>query len=136
MDLINEVQLYYNGARVSAATLSANVNLYPGNIRKCDTALLYKYPNTLNKLHMTDAQLKKYMEWSASYFNTCKPGAEISVREDIPDYNYFMFAGVRYEVNLSREPGERIEHLTWPDGTPVRDDDTFDIAVNNYCCNS
>ena len=27
---------------------------------------------------------------------------------------------------------DRIENLTWPDGTPVADDDEFDIAVNNY----
>lgn len=138
MDLINEAQLYYSGARVSAAALfTANANLYPGQIRKCDTALLYKYSNTLYKLHMTGAQLKRYMEWTTGYFNTWKPGdSGISVNEDFSDFNYYMFAGVRYEVNLSREPGERIEHLTWPDGTPVRDDDAFDLVVSNYCANS
>ena len=47
-----------------------------------------------------------------------------------------MFAGVCYEINLSHEPGDRIEHLTWPNGTPVKDDDAFDLAVNNYCANS
>lgn len=39
-------------------------------------------------------------------------------------------------MNLSREPGSRIERLTWPDGTPVRDDDAFDLAINNFCANS
>ena len=32
--------------------------------------------------------------------------------------------------------GSRIENLTWPDGTPVQDDEDFDIAVNNYRANS
>lgn len=138
MDLINEAQLYYSGAGVSAAALAvADANLYPGEIRKCDTARIYKYSNTLYRLHMTGAQLKRFMEWSAGYFNTLKPGdPAISINEDFPDYNYYMFAGVRYEVNLSREPGERIERLTWPDGTPVIDDDAVDLAVNNYCANS
>ena len=43
-----------------------------------------------------------------------------------------MFAGINYEINIANEPGSRIENLTWPDGTPVADDDEFDIAVNNY----
>ena len=138
IDLINEVQLYYSGAEVSAATLFVpDANLYPGEIRKCDIARIYKYSNTLYKVHMTGAQLKRLMEWSAGCFNTLTPGdPEISIREGFRATNYFMFAGIRYEVNLSHEPGDRIERLTWPDGTPVKDDDAFDLAVNNYFASS
>ena len=138
IDLVNIVQMHYTGAAVSASALSGEgTNLKPGDIRKCDTAQIYKFSNTLYKLHMNGAQLKKYMEWSTGYFKTLEPGdTAISINEDFPTYNYYMFAGVNYEVNLSREPGSRIENLTWPDGTPVRDEDEFDIAVNNYCANS
>ena len=138
IDLINIVQMHYTGAAVSASALSGEgTNLKPGDIRKCDTAQIYKFSNTLYKLHMNCAQLKKYMEWSTGYFKTAEPGdTAVSINEDFPTYNYYMFAGVNYEVNLSREPGSRIENLTWPDGTPVRDEDEFDIAVNNYCANS
>ena len=138
IDLINIVQMHYTGAAVSASALSGEgTNLKPGDIRKCDTAQIYKFSNTLYKLHMNGAQLKKYMEWSTGYFKTAEPGdTAVSINEDFPTYNYYMFAGVNYEVNLSREPGSRIENLTWPDGTPVRDEDEFDIAVNNYCANS
>ena len=87
------------------------------------------YPSS----YMNGAQLKKYMEWSAAYYNTWKPGdLTISFTPGIPAYNYDMFAGVNYEINIANEPGSRIENLTWPDGTPVADDDEFDIAVNNY----
>ena len=138
IDLINIVQMHYTGAAVSASALSGEgTNLKPGDIRKCDTAQIYKFSNTLYKLHMNGAQLKKYMERSTGYFKTAEPGdTAVSINEDFPTYNYYMFAGVNYEVNLSREPGSRIENLTWPDGTPVRDEDEFDIAVNNYCANS
>ena len=138
IDLVNIVQMHYTGAAVSASALSGEgTNLKPGDIRKCDTAQFYKFSNTLYKLHMNGAQLKKYMEWSTGYFKTAEPGdTAVSINEDFPTYNYYMFAGVNYEVNLSREPGSRIENLTWPDGTPVRDEDEFDIAVNNYCANS
>jgi 2',3'-cyclic-nucleotide 2'-phosphodiesterase/3'-nucleotidase len=134
IDLINTVQMYYTDAPVSAAALfTMEANMYPGEIHKCDTSLIYKYTNTLYKLHMTGAQLKKFMEWSVSYYNTFEPGdLTISFDENIRAYNYDMFAGVNYEINISNEPGSRIENLTWPDGTPVEDDDDFDIAVNNY----
>lgn len=138
IDLINEVQLYYTGADVSAAALfNMNANLHEGDIRKCDTALVYKYANTLYKMEMNGSQLKKYMEWTAAYFNTYHPGdLTISFNEDMRAYNYDMFAGVNYEINIANEPGSRIENLTWPDGTPVKDEDVFTIAVNNYRASS
>lgn len=134
IDLINDVQLYYTGADVSASALFImDANLHEGDIQKCDTALVYKYTNTLYKLQMTGAQLKKYMEWTVSYFNTYQPGdLTISFNEDMRAYNYDMFQGVNYEINIANEVGSRIQNLTWPDGTPVEDTDEFTIAVNNY----
>ncbi len=79
----------------------------------------YKHTNTLYKLHMTGAQLKKYMEWSANYYNTFRPGdLTISFNPAIRAYNYDMFEGVLYDVDISAEPGSRIRNLTWPDGAP------------------
>jgi 2',3'-cyclic-nucleotide 2'-phosphodiesterase/3'-nucleotidase len=138
IDLINEVQMYYTGAKVSAAALFVmEANLKVGDIHKSDSSLIYKYDNTLYKMQMTGAQLKKFMEWSASYFNQYQDGdLTISFSPDIRAYNYDMFAGVNYEIDISKPAGERIVNLTWPDGTPVKDDESFVIAVNNYRCNS
>lgn len=118
IDLINDVHMYYTGAPVSAAALSVmSANLYPGDIRKCDMALIYKYTNTLYKLRMTGAQLKKYMEWSANYYQAFTPGdLTVAFNPDVRAYNYDMFEGVNYDVNVANEPGRRIENLTWPDG--------------------
>lgn len=134
MDLINEVQLYYSGADVSAAALFAdNANMKEGDIRKCDMSLIYKFGNTLYKLEMTGAQLKKYMEWSASYYNTFQEGdLTISFNPEMPGYLYDMFSGVTYDINISKEPGSRIENLKRVDGTEIKDDDVLTIAVNNY----
>lgn len=138
IDLIQEVQLYYTDADVSASALFImDANLHEGDIRKCDTALVYKYANTLYKLQMTGEQLKKYMEWTVSYFNTYQPGdLTLSFSEDVRAYQYDMFQGVNYEINVANEIGSRIQNLTWPDGTPVEDDDEFTIAVNNYRASS
>lgn len=134
LDLINEVQMYYTGADVSAAALfNADSNLHEGDIKKSDVSLIYKFTNTLYKLEMTGAQLKKYMEWSAGFFNTYQEGdLTLSFDENIRMYNYDTFAGVNYEINVAKEPGGRIENLTKKDGTPVADDDVFIVAVNNY----
>jgi len=138
IDLINEVQMYYTGAPVSAAALfTMNANLKEGDIHKSDASLIYKYTNTLYKVKMNGAQLRKFMEWSANYYNQYQPGdLTISFNPDVRAYNYDMFAGVNYDIDVSKPAGERIVNLTWPDGTPVADDEVFEVAVNNYRANS
>ncbi|HAU85729.1 MAG TPA: bifunctional metallophosphatase/5'-nucleotidase [Lachnospiraceae bacterium] len=138
LHLINEVQTYYSGAQVSAAAcFNLAANMKAGDIKRCDTALIYKFANTLYKLEMTGAQLKKYMEWSASYYNTYKDGdLTISFNPNIRAYNYDTFSGINYEVNVSKEPGNRIEHLTYKNGKPIKATDKITIAVNNYRANS
>lgn len=138
INLINQVQMYYTGAEVSAAAcFNTAANMKAGNIRKCDTALIYKYANTLYKLEMTGSQLKKFMEWSASYYNTYQEGdLTISFNPNIRVYSYDMFSGVNYTVNVAKEPGNRIENLTRANGTPIKDTDKIIVAVNNYRANS
>lgn len=138
INLINQVQMYYGKADVSAAAaFSATANMKEGKIRKCDNTLIYKFDNTLYRLEMTGKQLKQYMEWSANYYNTYKDGdLTISFNENMRSYLYDMFGGVKYEINISKEPGHRIENLTRMDGTPIKDTDKLTIAVNNYRANS
>lgn len=138
INLINQVQMYYGDAEVSAAAaFSQSANMKEGEIRKCDNALIYKFDNTLYRLEMTGKQLKQYMEWSANYYNTYKDGdLTISFNEDMRSYLYDMFGGVKYEINISKKPGSRIENLTRMDGTKIKDTDKLVIAVNNYRANS
>lgn len=134
LDFINEVQMYYTGAKVSATSLTSMTSqMKEGPIRKCDTASIYTYQNTLYKLEMNGAQLRSFMEWSAGFFKTWVPG-DLTVAFD-PSTRYYLydaFEGVNYEIDVSQEPGGRIRNLTWPDGSPVRDEEVFTVAVNNY----
>lgn len=139
VDLICKVQMYYSGADVTAtAMFNKNANLQPGDIRRCDVAQIYKFANTLYKAQMTGKQLKKYMEWSVNYFAQAQPDdLTVTFNPDVRDYLYDMFEGVDYEVNVSKPAGSRIENLKWSNtGEPVKDDDVFTIAVNNYRFNS
>lgn len=132
--LINEVQMYYTKADVAAAAVfNTAANMQEGNIKKCDTALIYKYSNTLYKLQMTGKQLKKFMEWSASYYNTYKDGdLTLSFNPEVRGYNYDMFSGLTYEVNVSKPAGKRIENVRKADGTKLQNSDVLVVAVNNY----
>lgn len=134
LDFINEVQMYYTGAKVAATSLTSMTSqMKEGPIRKCDTASIYTYQNTLYKLEMNGAQLRSFMEWSAGFFKTWVPG-DLTVAFD-PSTRYYLydaFEGVNYEIDVSQEPGGRIRNLTWPDGSPVRDEEVFTVALNNY----
>lgn len=140
IDLINKVQMYY-GEKIaghsidvsSAAMFKDTQNMAQGQIKKCDSANIYTYDNTLFVLKITGSQLKKYMEWSANYYNTYKPGdLTISFNNSIPGYNYDMFSGLKYTIDVSKDPGNRIGNLTKMDGTPIKDTDELYMTVNNY----
>ena len=134
LDFINEVQMYYTDARVSATALTSMTSqMREGTIRKCDMASIYTYQNTLYKLQMNGWQLRQFMEWSAAFFKTWEPGdVTIAFDSSVRYYLYDAFAGVKYDLDISKQPGNRIQNLTWMDGRPVEDDDSFVVAVNNY----
>ena len=134
IELINTVQLHYSGADVSAAAcFSAKANAQPGPLRRCDVSRIYKYDNTLYTLEMTGSQFKKYLEQRAGYYRTLQDGdLSLSFDPDTLVYAYDMFQGVNYQINVAKEPGARVEGLSWPDGRPVEDADVFVLATNNY----
>lgn len=134
IDLINDVQLFYTGADFSsAAAFNDNMNLTEGDFKKKDVAFIYKYANTLNGVNITGANLKAYMEWSASFYNTYVPGdVTISFNQDVRGYNYDMFAGMTYDIDISKPAGERITNLMTADGSEIMDDQVYKLAVNNY----
>ncbi|WBW99172.1 5'-nucleotidase C-terminal domain-containing protein [Oceanirhabdus sp. W0125-5] len=143
IQLVNDVQMFFGkqiagkDIDVSAAALfRADQNVMAGPIKKSDLALIYKYDNTLYVLEMTGKQLKQYMEWSAQYYNTYKEGdLTISFDQNVRFYNYDMFDGVTYNVDVTKEAGNRIVNLK-KNGEEVKDEDVLLVAVNNYRANS
>lgn len=134
-DLIAQTMLYYSGADVAASFIvPSKGTIGEGTICRADAAVIYKYSNSLYKLRMTGQQLRKYMEWATSFFLTWHPGDKsLLCNPSARAYNYDFFTGVSYEVNLSKEIGERVENLCWSStGMPVLPSDTFTIAVSNY----
>ena len=82
---------------------------------------------------MNGLQLRKFMEWSAAFFKTWEPqDVTIAFDSSVRYYLYDAFAGVKYDLDISKEPGNRIRNLTWMNGKAVQDTDSFVVAVNNY----
>lgn len=127
---------------LSVASPFSRTAIFPeGDVTIRDMAGLYVYDNTLEAVLMTGAELKEYLEWSAKYFGQVEPGGEFDPEtmtaveydgEPVADYKYDVIQGINYEINLSKPVGERIEHMTHRDGTPIADDEQFVLAVNNY----
>ena len=133
IDFINEVQTYYSKADISTAAFFKNdANLLAGPFMKKDVANIYMYDNTLMAVNITGKNLKAYMEWSANYYNLFKDGdLTISFNPSVRGYNYDMFSGINYQVDVSKPTGSKIVNATIK-GQPIDDAKVYKMAVNNY----
>ena len=133
IDLIHKVQLLNSGADVSACSLfKSDSDLPEGEIYYKNIFDIYKYDNTLYRINVTGKELKDYMEWSAGFYNQWVPGdINISFDPDFPDYQYDMFAGVDYEIDISKPKGERIQNVMFK-GEPLKDDQILKLCVSNF----
>ncbi len=118
-----------------AAPFSRTAVFPQGDVRIKDVAGLYIFDNTLEAVVLTGAEVKAYLEYSAKYFRTLAPGAPVDVAAlsdpAVPDYNYDVFSGIDYDIDISRPVGERITRLQIA-GADVAPDARFVVAVNNY----
>lgn len=134
LDLVQRVQLDAGQADVSlAAVFNPQARIPRGPVTVRDIASLYVYENTLVVIEVTGAQLKAALEHAARYFKPYVPGktaAEL-VDEKIPGYNFDIAEGVSYEIDLTKPVGQRIQNLRFR-GQPVRPDQKFRLATNNY----
>ena len=134
MDFVAETMRRASGADLaSVAAFSTDVRIPAGPVTVAQMAQLYPYENTLRVLRITGVQLRAYLEQSARYFRVTGAGGDARVSADpaIPGYNFEIIAGVDYAIDLSKPAGQRITGLSRR-GMPVRDADSFTIAMSNY----
>ncbi|HET7614356.1 MAG TPA: 5'-nucleotidase C-terminal domain-containing protein, partial [Gemmatimonadaceae bacterium] len=116
----------------STAAFSTDVVLGPGPITIAQVAQLYPYDNTLRAVRITGKQLRDYLEFSSRYYPTpSSPTAPLAPDPRVPGYNFDIVSGVDYVIDVSRPIGSRITRLDFK-GQPVKDTDTFTMALNNY----
>ena len=138
-NFFNEVMLYYsNGADVVAHQIDNDkAGLDIGAIKKKDIAYNYQYAGgEVTVYNVTGKDLKDYMEWSAGYFNTTRPGdVTISFDKERRASKYSthdIFGGIRYTIDLTKDYGDRITNLTRLDGTQIKPEDNIKLGLNAY----
>ena len=131
LNFVNAVQRQRTGADLSAASVfDLAAGFDTGYVRMGEVQAVYPFDYTLQAVRITGAQLKAYLEQSARYFRA-DPVDRISINDSVPGYNYDVVAGARYDIDLRRPLGDRIQNLSVK-GRPVQPADNFTLAVNSY----
>ena len=137
--LFGDVQIYYSKADVVSFLVdNKKAVLNKGDIKKKDIANNYQYTSGETTVYeLTGKDLKDYMEWSAAYFDTVKPGDTEyrydPVRGASKYMTYDMFGGVKYKIDLREAPGNRIKDLRLVKGNKkVTDDMKIKVGLNAY----
>lgn len=131
--LIQRAMLQASGADVASTSLfSDKADLKKGPLTYADVYRIYPFDNVLYVVTVTGEELIAYMEASAAHFNQWHPGDfELTTNPDVPSYLYDMFAGLQYQIDLSRPAGQRIINVKFQD-KPLAPTDRLQLAVNNY----
>lgn len=108
-----------------------------GTITAKDIAFNYQYAGgEITVYQLTGKELKKYMEWSADYFNQQHDGDvtySFNPQRRASKYSTNdFFDGVTYTIDLRQPVGQRITGLKLNDGTPVADSTPIQLGMNSY----
>ena len=121
-------------------------DIKPGPIAIKNVADIYLYPNTVQAVRVTGAQLRDWLEMSAGIFNRIDPARtdeQPLINPAFPAFNFDVIDGVRYRIDVTQpakfDPqgamanagARRIVDLTF-EGRPVTETQEFILATNNY----
>ncbi|BBO00265.1 bifunctional metallophosphatase/5'-nucleotidase [Sporolactobacillus terrae] len=136
IEFINRLQMKASGADISATALFNNESPgMPPNVSMRDIVANYIYPNTLRVLRISGQDMRDALERSASYFALDSNGT-VKVSQAFTDpkpqhYNYDMWEGINYILDLSKPVGSRVVELNYH-GAAVNVDASYDVVMNNY----
>lgn len=145
LDLVHDAQLWATKADVSlAAVLSPNDIVPAGNITMRHLFTIYKYENLLYTISMTADEIRQYLEYGYNkQFNTMHSSKDDLLnwlptspgkRPELASitFNFTSAAGIKYVVDVSKEPGHRVRLISMSDGSPIDPNRLYSVAINSY----
>lgn len=151
-DFIHTAQLETTQADISFSTvLQMDAQIEQGLITVRDMFNLYKFENGLYLMKFSGKEIDRYLEYAYAlqyntmtspedhllHFKTNEKGELLRNKQDKPilaaDYfNYSCAAGIKYTVDVSKEPGNRVEIHSLSDGRHFHPDSIYTVAINSY----
>ncbi|WP_026882002.1 bifunctional metallophosphatase/5'-nucleotidase [Clostridium akagii] len=136
IEFINRVQMDSSGAEISnTALFDNNSKGFSSKVTMRDIVSNYIYPNTLKVIEVLGEDIKAALEKSASYFEIYDgEGIKMNPKFEVPKpqhYNYDMWEGIEYDINISRTFGHRITKLNYL-GKPMELNKKYHVVMNNY----
>lgn len=136
IDFINRLQMKAANVDISAAALfSQYAPGLPSEVTVRHVVNNYVYANTLVVLEVSGADLRAALERCARFFAIGADG-KLKISEEFSEpfeqyYSYDMYAGIDYDMDIRRPPGERITRLLYH-GEPITAEQKLRIVVNNF----
>lgn len=125
---------------------TAYTDIPAGPLSVRNVADLYVFPNTLQVVQLSGAQVREWLEFSAGAFNRIDPQGAAEqplLNPSFPSFNFDTLDGLRYRIDvtqparydrdgrLAAPQARRIVDLTHQ-GQPVTDEMRFAVVTNNY----
>ena len=137
LDLIHAVQVAASGADLSLASLLSDgtPDLAAGPLTWRWVHGLYVYPNTLQSVALSGAQVKDVLEHAARYYDGLECAADggwtVLTDPEVRHYNVDTMAGLDYRIDPTRPEGDRVRDLRYL-GRPLDLHARFTLVCNSY----
>ncbi|RLL42124.1 bifunctional metallophosphatase/5'-nucleotidase [Oceanobacillus piezotolerans] len=136
IQFIHDVQKEASGVNISVTALFNNsTNGFPSVVTMRDIVSNYMYPNTLTVLELTGLDIKAALEKSAEYFMIDDQKQVIVnptyVHPKPQHYNYDIWDGIEYKLNIANPVGSRVEYATYQ-GEYLNNTSIYPVVLNNY----
>ncbi len=143
LPLLSAAAPFKSGGRGGASNYT---HIPAGPLAVRNVADLYVYPNTVNIVRLSGAQVREWLEMSAQAFNRIDPqGApeQDLVNTSFPSFNFDTIDGVNYRIDVTQPArydrsgklvaadAHRIIDLRYK-GQPIDEKAFFAVVTNNY----
>ncbi|KYG28265.1 hypothetical protein AZF04_10225 [Alkalihalobacillus trypoxylicola] len=136
VEWVNKAVMKRTGAEISSTAYFLPHGITFGqSMTRREVHTFYPFANTLVIMEVSGEDIRKALEFSATFLTLDQKG-EVIINERwkkprLLSYNYDMWEGIEYEIDLNKPEGERISGLSFK-GEPVSSSKTYQIATSSY----